>query len=401
MLPLPSLANQELAQRAHRFRPMPLAIGAVLALAGLLLPMLVLSPDITGASTQTFRATMVDIALFSIAALGLNVLVGYCGLLNLGFAGFMCIGAYTSAILTREFGWNYVPACLMAAAHAALWGIILGLPTLHLTGDYFAIVTFGFAELVLLSARNNIFGLTKGTAGYPGVPPATLDLSFLQKLGLFASWPAEKFVLLKAQVGDKRVDYYIAAAWLILVVLVIKRLATSRLGRAWRAIQADELAAQSVGIDTRWYKTQAFAVAAALGGLAGAIQAAHLQNVAWNNFTFLVSVYILVYVVLGGMGTVGGVILGTAIMVSLLEVLRYFLKEVLPVTFPVIKGWVFLEDLRLLIYGFILVVFIRFRPEGLVPSTAVARELHPNDLERHHHDVGYDSIVKERRSAEP
>jgi branched-chain amino acid transport system permease protein len=386
----PSLRHLELARQMAR----PKAREQLLAAAGIALaffaPLWLISEDNFGQRSELFRSVLVDIAIFSIAALGLNILVGYCGLLNLGFAGFMCIGAYTAAILMKEYGWNYFPACLAAAAHGALWGIILGLPTLHLTGDYFAIVTFGFAELVLLAARNNIFGLTGGARGYPDVPGARLDFSFWQP-----GW------IIETQVTTKANDWFFACFWLVLSVFFVSRLSRSKLGRAWRAIQADELAAQSCGVNARWFKTLAFAFAAALGGLAGAIQAVHLRNVAWNNFTFLISVYVLVYLVLGGMGTISGMILGSAILVSALELLRALLTDILPEQFPSLKTWRFLPDLRYMFYGIILVAFVRFRPEGLIPSSRVARELHPTDLERHHEDTSYEAVRSERRVPEP
>jgi len=398
---------------------------------------------------QVWRGTLVEIGYFALAALGLNILVGYCGLLNLGFAGFMCVGAYTAAILMKtgiplpfyteqltsgtiqyhqlleggaavkvmlgdthgaaaytidiikpvtvyySYHCSYWSACAVAMLHGALWGVILGLPTLHLTGDYFAIVTFGFAELVMLAAKNNIFGLTNGTRGFPDVPGASLDLGWVQSLGFFTDVPAEQLVL-RTSVTDKLLDWYVVAFWLVLVVFALNRLSASRVGRAWRAIREDELAAEACGINTRLYKTQAFAISAALGALAGAVQAAALHNVDWANFKFLVSVYVLCYVVLGGMGTILGTILGAVLLVGALEGLRYFLKDVLPNVAPSTASWRFLEDLRLLLYGLVLVLFIRFRPEGLISSRRVTRELHPpTDRDRQHEDTGYDDVRRE------
>jgi branched-chain amino acid transport system permease protein len=292
---------------------------------------------------------------------------------------------------------SYWQACILATLHGALWGVILGLPTLHLTGDYFAIVTFGFAELVILAARNNIFGLTGGTRGFPDVPGASVNMAWLQYLGFFRDLdPA--LLRLETSVTEKIYDWYVVAFWLVLVVFFFQRLTRSRVGRAWRAIREDELAAQACGINTRWIKTQAFMISAGLGALAGAMQAAALRNVDWANFKFITSVYVLCYVVLGGMGTIAGTLLGTFLLVGSLEGLRYFLKEILPGMNPTIASWGFLEDMRLLMYGIVLVVFIRFRPEGLVSSRRIAHELHP-DTERdtYREDVGYDDIRTERR----
>jgi branched-chain amino acid transport system permease protein len=400
-------------------------------------------------NNQVWRSTLVEFGFFAIAALGLNILVGYCGLLNLGFAGFMCIGAYTAAILMKTgvylpfytetlaggeimhyglveggnavkvmlgakhgaepvamtitepitvyyyYHFSYWTACVVAMIHGAVWGVILGLPTLHLTGDYFAIVTFGFAELVMLTAKNNIFELTNGTRGFPNVPGASLDFGWLQSVGLFSTYNPSDLII-TTSVTEKVYDWYVVAFWLILVIFGLIRLSQSRLGRAWRAIREDELAAEACGINTRWYKTQAFAISAALGALAGAIQAAALHNVDWANFKFIVSVYVLCYVVLGGMGTIGGAIAGTALLVGALEGLRFFLKDVLPSVSDSLADWRFLEDLRLLLYGLVLVVFIRFRPEGLIASSRVTAELHPKtDREREHEDANYDKIKRE------
>ncbi|MCX7625512.1 MAG: branched-chain amino acid ABC transporter permease [Candidatus Sumerlaeaceae bacterium] len=317
-------------------------------------------------------------ATAAIAALGLNIIVGYCGLLNLGFAGFMLIGAYTAGILMKEYGWSFWMAAPVAAAHGALWGIILGIPTLRLVGDYFAIVTFGFSELVIMVAKNWV-NVTRGPAGYPDVPRPVLDFSWVASV--FGAAP-EKFRLVFT--GVDRVPYWYLAAFLLGVCMLISdRLSRSRVGRAWLAIREDEVAAEACGIDARWYKTMAFATSAAIGALAGAFQASYLTLVDYRNYEFMTSVYVLCYVVLGGMGTVLGPVIGATILVSLVELLRTsplkYLADLM-VWWPPVQKWLasvpWVPDMRLIIYGIILILMIRFRPEGIVSSRVRARELH-------------------------
>lgn len=317
-------------------------------------------------------------AIAAIAALGLNIIVGYCGLLNLGFAGFMLIGAYTAGILMKEYGWSFWVAAPAAALHGALWGIILGIPTLRLVGDYFAIVTFGFSELVIMVAKNWV-NVTRGPAGYPDVPRPVLDFSWLAPL-LGAAPEKLRIVFTGA---DRALYWYVAAALLGLCMLISNRLERSRVGRAWLAIREDEVAAEACGIDARWYKTLAFAVSAAIGALAGAFQGSYLTLVDYRNYEFMTSVYVLCYVVLGGMGTVLGPVVGATILVSLVEILRTspakYLADALA-WWPAAHDWLaslpWVPDMRFIIYGIILILMIRFRPEGIISSRVRARELH-------------------------
>lgn len=351
--------------------------GLAFCLFALLFPMVVKLVVATSSVAPVLNVAILA-ATAAIAALGLNIIVGYCGLLNLGFAGFMLIGAYTAGILMKEYGWSFWMAAPAAAAHGALWGIILGIPTLRLVGDYFAIVTFGFSELVIMVAKNWV-NVTRGPAGYPDVPRPVLDFSWLASM--MGAAP-EKFRL--AFTGVDRVPYWYLAAFLLgLCMLISDRLSRSRVGRAWLAIREDEVAAEACGIDARWYKTMAFAVSAAIGALAGAFQASYLTLVDYRNYEFMTSVYVLCYVVLGGMGTVLGPVVGATILVSLVEFLRTsplkYLAE-LTAWWPAAQKWLaslpWVPDMRLIIYGVILILMIRFRPEGIVSSRVRARELH-------------------------
>lgn len=326
---------------------------------------------------------IVKAAYFAIAALGLNIIVGYCGLLNFGFAGFMLIGSYTAGILMKEYSFSFWTASLLSVAHGAFWGIVLGLPTLRLTGDYFAIVTFGFGELVNMLARNWV-SLTRGPKGYPGVPRPSLDLTWLHKFGV----PADVNLKFAYNIfGDTRNLYwYTVAALLGLVMFFSDRLWRSRLGRAWAALREDETAAEACGINAMWYKTIAFAISAGIGALAGAFEVSFSTMADSRNYDFLMSISVLAYLVLGGMGTVKGSVLGAFVLVILIELLRkspaIYFSYIFEGWWPGAAQWLtslpWVPDMRMILYGIILIVMIRFRPEGLLPSRSRTRELHGN-----------------------
>ncbi|MGI8905949.1 MAG: branched-chain amino acid ABC transporter permease [Candidatus Sumerlaeaceae bacterium] len=305
----------------------------------------------------------------AIGALGLNIIVGYCGLLNLGFAGFMLIGAYTAGILMRDFHFSFWLAMLASVVHGAFWGVVLGLPTLRLTGDYFAIVTFGFGELVNMVARNSV-SITGGPRGFPRVPRPSL---WIPGVGHY------EFSIL----GTHRNAYwYLVAALLGVTMFVAHRLLRSRLGRAWTALREDEVAAEACGINAMWYKTIAFAISAAIGALAGAFVVSYFTMADYRNFDFMVSVSVLAYLVLGGMGTVIGPVVGAVVLVALGELLRQspamYLADVMkwwPEGATWLRGLPWVPDMRMISYGIILVLMIRFRPEGLLPSGSRRRGL--------------------------
>lgn len=346
-------------------------------------------PTIMGAmlSTAAYSVAlnmMIKAAYFAIAALGLNIIVGYCGLLNLGFAGFMLIGSYTAGILMKEYSWPFWMAYMASVAHGAFWGVVLGLPTLRLTGDYFAIVTFGFGELTNMVARNWV-SMTRGQRGYPGVPRPEIDLSWLHKLGIATDMPLKwKFSVFGELVN---LYWYLVAVLLGLTMFFAERLWRSRLGRAWAALREDEVAAEACGINAMWYKTIAFAISAGIGALAGAFEVTFSTMADANNYDFMISVSVLAYLVLGGMGTVRGSVLGAFVLVSLMELLRkspaVYLSYVFEGWWPDAAAWLrgihWSPDMRMILYGAILVIMIRFRPEGLLPSRSRARELSGDD----------------------
>lgn len=337
---------------------------------------------VLGGSYPVAANILILIGINAIAALGLNFIVGYCGLLNLGFAGFMLIGAYTTGILMKEYGFSFWLAGLVSAFHGALWGIVLGLPTLRLAGDYFAIVTFGFSELVVMIARNWV-ALTRGSRGYPGVPRPSFDLSWFN--------PSWKYQL---TINDRTLYWYLVAVVLGLCMLIASRLSRSRLGRAWQALREDEVAAESCGINAMWYKTIAFAISAGFGAVAGSVQTTYFALVDVRYFEFMTSIFVLCYLVLGGMGTIMGPVVGAAVLVSMSELLREHPATYIAPLFgwwPRLQEWMtslpWVPDMRLILYGIILVLMIRFRPEGLLPNRARSRELHGHLDDGEAHDT--------------
>jgi branched-chain amino acid transport system permease protein len=289
------------------------------------------------------------IFLYMILALGLNIVPGFNGLLDLGYVGFYGIGAYTSGLLTVHFGFSYWVIIPLAFINGAIWGILLGAPTLRLTGDYFAIVTFGFSELVVLFLTNEIW-LTRGPLGLPGIDVVSIDLTFFggSKYEFIGELPY----------------YYLAIIMVLLTVYVMFRIQNSRLGRAWFAIRDDEVAAVSCGINLLEYKVIAFSISAAFGAVGGSFFARWVTFLSPDMFKFWESFLVLCMIVLGGMGNIWGVMIGAAILVSLSEILR----EVLPLLgLPV--------EARFLAFGLIMVLMMRYRPAGMLPILAVAAQM--------------------------
>ena len=249
--------------------------------------------------------------------------------------------------------------------NGALWGILLGAPTLRLTGDYFAIVTFGFSELVVLIIRNEIW-LTRGPMGLPGIQAPTVFGHVLR-----SGWEF----------------YLLVLALLALVLFVVRRIEDSRLGRAWFAIREDEIAAECVGINIINYKIVAFAISASIGALGGAFFARWFLFIHPDMFKFWESILILCLIVFGGMGNIKGVLFGAGILIPMTEVLRSALQN-LPrfmsffgLNIPVEMAQNFVQA-RYLVFGLILVLMMRYRPAGLFPIARVKGELHPDDSER-------------------
>jgi ABC-type branched-subunit amino acid transport system permease subunit len=348
-----------IATQSSQHRSISVIVGMVIV--AVILPLVVLLPPFNGFSGQGVWMDGFTIAgIFVLLALGLNIVVGLSGLLDLGYAAFFAIGAYTYAFAASSFTHidiPFWPMLLVAAAVAAVFGILLGAPTLRLRGDYLAIVTLGFGEIVPITIENSS-KYTEGPNGIGGIsPPSLLGTSFPTTGN---PWP-----------------FYLTMLLLICVsMILIYRLQDSRLGRAWMAIREDELAAAANGVNTIVTKLLAFALGASTAGLAGVFIAAKLQTVTPNLFRFDVSFTVLAMVVLGGMGNIWGVAVGAFVIFMIQSV---FLKQLNlffdNVQVPILSDVDFLQY-QFLLYGIALVAMMLLRPEGLFPSRRRSRELH-------------------------
>ncbi|MCC7485158.1 MAG: ABC transporter ATP-binding protein [Burkholderiales bacterium] len=311
---------------------------------------------------------IIDIALlFVMLALGLNIVVGYAGLLDLGYIAFFAVGAYCYALLASpQFGihWPFLALLPLVALVAAFFGVLLGAPTLRLRGDYLAIVTLGFGEIIriFLNNLNRPVNITNGPLGITLIDPLAVGGFPLNR-----TWSVAGVTF-----APVHSYYYVFLACAAVSILISLRLEDSRIGRAWIAIREDELAAASMGINTRNLKLLAFAMGATFGGIAGGLFASFQGFISPESFTLLDSIMVLCMVVLGGMGNVGGVVLGAALLTALPEALRYAapLQKAL-------LGEVYLDpsDLRMLLFGLALVLMMLHRPAGLWPSSTRRREL--------------------------
>lgn len=279
---------------------------------------------------------IVDIAILTciyiILAQGLNIIVGFTGLLNLGFAAYYAIGAYTYAILTARLGFDFWTALPFSLALSALSGLLLAIPALRLRGDYFAIVTLGFGEIVHL-ILNNWDSLTYGPNGISGIAaPSVMGISF-ESLNYY---------------------YYFVLVITIVALIIINNVHSSNIGRAWISIREDEIASSSMGINTMLYKLYSSAFGAFWAGLAGVLFAAKMKFISPESFTFMESVLILCMVILGGIGSIAGVTIGAAVLVVLPELLR----EV--------------QHYRMILLGAGLIALMIFRPQGILGGRGVS-----------------------------
>ncbi len=274
----------------------------------------------------------IDIAILAgiyiILAIGLNVVVGFSGLLNLGFAAFYAIGAYSNALLTAKLGFGFWGALPLTLFLTVISGFFLAFPALRLRGDYLAIVTLGFGEIIHL-VLNNWDSVTRGPNGISNIPVPSVFGFELKGLLHY---------------------YYLVFVFVLITVFIVRRVYHSRIGRAWLAIRDDETAAEAMGINATRYKFLAFSFGALWAGLAGALFASKMQFVSPESFTFMESVFVVCMVILGGLGSIPGVILGSLILVVLPEVLRD------------------LQLYRMLALGAGLVLMMVFRPHGLIRS---------------------------------
>jgi len=350
-----------------RRHPAAFWVGVMLvAVALLALPFVLAS-----VGTAWVRITNLAI-LFILLSLGLNIVVGFAGLLDLGYIAFYAVGAYTYALLASpHFGlhlpfWVILP---IGAAVACVFGVLLGAPTLKLRGDYLAIVTLGFGEIVRIFLNNlsQPVNLTNGPQGVTLIDPFTVgNFSFARSetlLGLTFSGPVKY--------------YYLLMLVLLAVIVINLRLEDSRIGRAWIAIREDEVAAQAMGINTRNIKLLAFAMGASFGGIAGGMFSAMQGFISPESFVLVESIMVLSMVVLGGMGNIGGVIVGALLLSFVPEVLRYTVEPVQRAMFG--RMLIEPEVIRMLLFGLALVLMMLYRPAGIWPSKTRKREFAGQD----------------------
>lgn len=296
------------ARRRGRRLAGPLALVVAIAV-----PFVNASPYVLSVATST--------CVFVMLAVGLNIVVGYCGLLDLGYAAFFAVGAYVSGIISLRWELPLIATIPAVIVTTALAGLVIGAPTLRLRSDYLAIVTLGFGEIIRITATN--LDVTGGPSGIYGIPP-------------IAASPAAR--------------YFVVVAVVACAVLGVARLGRSRIGRAWRFIREDEDAAEAMGIKTYRYKLSAYVLGAVWGGIAGVLFGSHLTAISPASFTFLWSALVLMAVVLGGMGSVPGVVIGAVVISLVPEVLRGAAEH------------------RYLLFGVLLIVVMNIRPAGLWPE---------------------------------
>ncbi len=323
----------------------------VIWLAGL--AALIIIPIFTGKITNELLA---NVGIFLLLALGLNIVVGLAGILDLGYVAFFAVGGYTVAILTSPNSPRFAPelpwwlALIVTIFFAVLAGLLIGAPVIRMRGDYLAIVTLGFGEIIrLLVLSDWLKGWFGGAQGITNIPPAD-------------------FGLFEVKGTDPRSVYYLTLFFVLLAIYVSWRLEGSRLGRAWMAVREDESVAEAMGINTVNIKLAAFVVGAVLASFGGAILSAKVGSIFPTSFLILVSVIILVVVIVGGMGNIAGVIAGAVVLIGVLGGPKQpgLLQE--------------FSNFKLLIYGALLVWMMLKRPEGLIPNARRTRELHQDEF---------------------
>ncbi|WP_343653740.1 high-affinity branched-chain amino acid ABC transporter permease LivM [Herbaspirillum sp.] len=296
--------------------------------------------------------------IYVVLGLGLNIVVGFAGLLDLGYVGFYAVGAYAYALLNQYVGLSFWECLPLSAAAAALFGFLLGFPVLRLRGDYLAIVTLGFGEIIRL-LLNNMTSLTGGPDGVSGIPkPTVFGLAMARNPLTEGGTTFHQVFGLSYQGGHMVIFlYFLALLMVLFTYLVTSRLLRMPMGRAWEALREDEIACRSLGINPTKVKLSAFTLGAAFAGLAGSFFAARQGLVTPESFTFIESALILAIVVLGGMGSQLGVILAAILLTVLPEVARSF------------------AEYRMLIFGLVMVLMMMWRPQGLLPATRPHVEL--------------------------
>lgn len=323
-------------------------------IAAVIVGMLVWPFMVSRGSVDLATLTLIYIML----GLGLNIVVGLAGLLDLGFVAFYAVGAYTYALLSQYFGMSFWACLPISAGLAALFGFLLGFPVLRLRGDYLAIVTLGFGEIIRI-LLNNWTSLTGGPNGISGIDKPTLfGLEFNRRAKEEGAITFHEYFDMDYSSSYKVIFLYLVAVVLVIgVIYLINRLMRMPIGRAWEALREDEIACRSLGLNRTAIKLSAFTLGASTAGFAGCFFAARQGFISPESFIFIESAIILAIVVLGGMGSQMGIIFAAIIMTILPELAREF------------------SEYRMLLFGLLMVVMMRWRPEGLVPMKRPNLEL--------------------------
>ena len=322
-------------------------------------PVIVVAINGLGGSVKWIDNFGIQILIYVMLGWGLNIVVGLAGLLDLGYVAFYAVGAYSYALLAKEFGFSFWLLLPLSGILSSFWGVLLGFPVLRLRGDYLAIVTLAFGEIIRIVIINWV-DLTNGYAGITGIPRPTLfgipfnadDDGFAAVFGLEYS-PLYRVIFL----------YYIILALALLTAFVTVRLRRLPVGRAWEALREDEIACRSLGINTTHTKLTAFGMGAMFAGFAGSFFATRQGFISPESFTFIESATILSIVVLGGMGSQIGVVIAAIVMIGGTEIMREldFLKQIFGPTFDP-------TQYRMLLFGFAMVLIMIWRPRGLIST---------------------------------
>lgn len=331
--------NQPLIQKMQRNRAFRPSLNVFLLIVLFVVPLQI---------SQYWNYTLGTVGIYVLLGLGLNIVVGLAGLLDLGYVAFFAVGAYTVALLTapapHHLLWNFWLALPIGVGLAALAGILLGVPVLRMRGDYLAIVTLGFGEIIRILSKSDL--LNNFTGGPKGV--------------LNVGGPISPVPFISNDVNS----LYIIILLIFLAIFMTLRLQHSRIGRAWEAMREDETVAGAMGINTLQHKLMAFAIGAAFAGLGGALFAARNQFTGPEDFNLMVSINVLAVVIVGGMGSIPGVIAGAFVLKGIPEILRE------------------MANYRVILFGVLLVVMMLLRPEGLFPSSRRKLESHQKDVEQ-------------------
>jgi ABC-type branched-subunit amino acid transport system permease subunit len=344
----------------RRHRSLGIAVGVLLI--SVALPLITHIPPFDGIqSTNAWVNAFTTAAIYAMLAMGLNIVIGFAGLLDLGYAAFFALGGYAYAFVAAPYTGVHLPFWPMLLAGGvvgAIFGILLGAPTLRLRGDYLAIVTLGFGEIVPITLMNSD-KFTNGVNGISGIDKPSIP-GILQ-FTLINPWPM----------------YALAITLFTLIMIMIFRLQDSRLGRTWDAIREDELAAESSGVNIVIAKLQAFAVGASIAGIVGVVNAAKLTIVTPDQFRFSVSISVLAAVVLGGMGNTIGVATGAFIIYLFQNILLKQINTLVEnFNIPVLSTIDFLQ-FQYVLYGIVLVLMMLKRPQGIFPARRRMREFAP------------------------